>query len=161
MSEINISLRPVQDDDQEFLCEVYCSMRREEIAIVGWDEAQVNAFLRMQFKARRQAYKIQFPSAAYSIIEFGEESVGSLIVERLAARILLTDITILTKFQRKGFATQVVRQLQNESKSKTMPLILHVDKANLNALNFYKNLGFQITIEMQIMYEMEWRADAI
>ena len=42
-----------------------------------------------------------------------------------------------------------------------MPLILHVDKANLNALNFYKNLGFQITIEMQIMYEMEWRADEI
>ena len=158
MTEPNISLRAVCDADNEFLFELYCTTRSGEVSQFGWPPEQADAFLRMQFTARRNAYKMQFPSAVHQVIVISETPAGSVIVDRSGANILLTDIAVLPHFQGKGIATYFVRKLQDESASSKQPLVLHVDKTNTYAFDFYKKLGFAVVCETQIMWEMRWSA---
>ena len=112
----------------------------------------------MQFSARHLAYKMQFPSAVQKVIEFGDRSAGSLIVERSTKRIFLIDIAIAREFQGKGIGTDLIRRLQDEAAGSAIPLMLHADKANLNAFNLYKKLAFKVTGETLVLYEMAWSA---
>ena len=55
------ALRPAQEDDLPFLYRVYASTRQEELALVDWDEAQKEWFLRMQFDLQRAPMLRLFP----------------------------------------------------------------------------------------------------
>ena len=158
MTESNITLRLVAASDDEFLRDLYCSTRRAEVAQFGWDQEQAEAFLRMQFASRRMAYKMQFPSAEHEIILFGEMPAGCMIVDRSETKLSLIDIAVLPQFQGRGIASHLVRQLQDESAKSAILLVLRVDKVNLHAFNLYKKLGFEVTGETQIMYQMTWTA---
>ena len=157
MTESNISLRSVREDDKEFLCELYCSTRRDEVAAFGWDDAQIEALLRMQFTSRASAYKMQFPRAEHSVIFFAEKPAGSLIVNRTDEGISLTDIAVLPEYQKRGIATHFISLLKVEASSNNKPLVLRVDKTNSSAKKLYEKLGLVVTAETQILYEMEWR----
>ena len=150
-----IALRPATDDDQEFLYTVYSRTRLDEVAQFGWDEAQEQAFLRMQFTARGHAYKMQFPAADHSIILFGETPVGRLIVNRTDEYLSLTDIAILPQYQKKGIATKLIKQLQVEA-GIDRPLVLRVDKTNIAAKALYDKLEFKVIGETEILYSMKW-----
>lgn len=158
VTQPKISLRPVREEDPEFLYEVYFSTRQAEVEQFGWDRPQVEAFVRMQFNARQAAYKMRFPLAVHEVIIVGETPAGRLIVDRSDGQILLTDIAVLPQFQGKGVASHVVRGLQKEAATSGALLILHVDKINAYAIGFYKNLGFETVAETQLMNEMKWTA---
>jgi len=153
----DITLQPATDEHREFLYEVYCSVRLGEVAQFGWDEVQNSAFLRMQFDMRERAYKMQSPAAKYGIIMFGIEPAGSMITESTDEKIVLIDIAVLPQFRRNGIAKHLIRQLQNDALGK--PVVLHVDKLNSSALKLYKTLGFIISADNELMYEMEWQND--
>ena len=72
----SISLRPIGPEDEAFLYRVYASTRADELAPLGWDEAQQTAFLRMQFAAQHQYYHAQFPNAG-----LGSALLGELLAE--------------------------------------------------------------------------------
>ena len=156
MTEPEINLRLVTASDEEFLLDLYCAMRRDEVAAFGWEQEQAEAFLRMQFAARQMAYKMQFPAAVHEIILAGEIAAGSLIVDRTAEQIVLTDIAVLPQFQGRGIASHLVKQIQIEAASAKIPIVLRVDKVNLHALKFYKKRGFRVTGETEILYQMTW-----
>ena len=158
--EPNISRRTASETDDEFLFDLYCSTRSTEVAQFGWQPEQVEAFMRMQFTMRQQAYRRQFPSADHSIILVGDTPSGGLIVDRSDKRISLTDIALLPQFQGKGIATCFIRKLQQEAADASKPLALKIDKANTRAFDLYKKLGFTINGESQLMYEMEWVSEA-
>lgn len=158
MSEIKV--RPAAGDDQQFLKEVYFSTRAGEMAAFSWDEAQIIAFLEMQFQVRQQAYRMQFPNAEYSIVTVGEDDVGCLTVERSADRIRLVDIAILPEYRENGIASKAIKQLQEEADQTSKPIGLRVDKTNDTAMRVYKKHSFVITGETQVLYEMEWRGTA-
>jgi hypothetical protein len=65
---MSLDLQPVCAEDEAFLFELYASTRADEMALVGWDKAQQESFLRMQFNAQRSSYASQFPTADYRII---------------------------------------------------------------------------------------------
>ena len=48
MAAGKITLRPVQDSDDEFLLKVYGSTREQELAQVPWTAEQKQQFVRMQ-----------------------------------------------------------------------------------------------------------------
>ena len=53
---MSLDLQPLRAEDEPFLFELYASTRGDEMALVGWDKPQQEAFLRMQFKAQRSSY---------------------------------------------------------------------------------------------------------
>ena len=157
---MKISLRPSGSADEDFLYQVYASTRADEVAAWGWNEAQQEAFLRMQFKAQQRAYEWQFPGAEHSIILLDEEMIGRLIVSRTEVEIRLTDITLLPQHRNTGAGTFLIRDLLAEAEAAGRPLRLRVLKTNEAARRLYERLGFSHAGESDVHFMMEWRAHA-
>jgi ribosomal protein S18 acetylase RimI-like enzyme len=157
---MSIALRPVQPDDDPFLFEVYVSTRAEELAAWGWDAAQQEAFLRMQFNVQRQAYGGQYGEFDYSVILFNDQRVGRIMVSRTEQEILFIDIALLPPFRNRGIGTSLIKDLCAESTRRNVPVRLHHLKSNVRAARLYRRMGFNVTDEDDIYAEMEWHPAA-
>jgi GNAT superfamily N-acetyltransferase len=152
---MSISLRLSEPDDEEFMFTVYASTRTDEMGLVNWTGEQKQAFLRMQFDAQRQQFRLTYPDAIYQIIEFNGVPAGRMIVDRSAKETLLVDIALLRDFRNLGLGSALLRSLQAEGKK----IILHVIRAN-PAVNLYQRLGFVFVGAEAFYSEMEWSPEA-
>src|SRR5260370_8962977 len=109
---MSLDLQPLRAEDEPFLFELYASTRGDEMALVGWDKPQQEAFLRMQFKAQRSSYAMQFPNADYRIIVHDGRAAGRLIVDRSGDDILLIDVALLPEFRNAGIAPTLIRPIK-------------------------------------------------
>jgi ribosomal protein S18 acetylase RimI-like enzyme len=149
-----ISLRPAVSEDEAFLFEVYASTRRAEMLAWGWEEAQQNAFLKMQFKAQHQAYEMEDEGTDTKIILLDGKPAGRLIVNRTDDEIRLTDIALLTEYRSCGIGTALIKDLFAEASGAGKPVRLHVLKNN-RAIRLYERLGFKTTGENGMHFQME------
>jgi len=158
-NNVNVSLRPVTDADQEFLVGVYASTRAEELAQVDWDDSQKDAFIRWQFGLQNQEYNARYPDARYAVILVDDQPAGRIWIGTDDTQIRLLDIALLTEFQNRGAGTFLLRQLIDEARLAQKPLRHMVFMLNENAHRFYERLGF-VTIEDVGGYKhMEWRPE--
>ncbi len=148
---------PVCPDDEAYLFQVYASTRSEEVAAWGWDAAQQDAFLRMQWRAQQVSYQRQYPDADHRVVVHHDQRVGRLIVVRAEQAIRLADIALLPEFRRAGLGTLLVQELQAEAAQAGKTLQLQVMKNN-PARRLYERLGFCVAGENGTHYAMEWRA---
>ncbi len=154
---LDIILRPAEGADEELLFAVYASTRRDEVTAFGWDEAQQEEFLRMQYNTQRAAYRVQSPHAEYSVITVNGMPAGRMIVDRSGANISLTDIAVLPGFRGKGIASHLIGELQNEATGTARGIVLHVDKVNVAARRLYEKMGFVAAAETELTIEMRWQ----
>jgi ribosomal protein S18 acetylase RimI-like enzyme len=155
---MTISLRPYRADDLEFLYKLYASTRMHEIAGFGWQAAQQEIFLRMQFDAQRRSYESAYAQAEHQIIEQAGQPIGRLMVLRKEDSTLLVDIALLAEHRGLGIGGQLLRELIRECSRDRVPLRLQVLKTN-PALRLYERLGFTRTGEDQMYMQMERRPD--
>jgi len=125
-----LSLRPARSEDEEFLYQVYANTREEEMAQTGWDEAQRESFLRMQFNAQHAYYHEQFPDAQYSVILSGDGPVGRLYVDRRDDEIRIIDIALLSEHRRNGFGGTLLGELIEEATATGKLIQIHVERNN-------------------------------
>jgi ribosomal protein S18 acetylase RimI-like enzyme len=152
------TLRPVTPEDGPFLFQLYASTRAEELAVVPWDEAQKEAFLRMQFHAQTKFYAESFPDAAFLMVLREGEPAGRLYVDRRGDEIRLLDIALLPEHRGAGLGTALLRDLTAESAAAGKPLRIHVERFN-PALRLYERLGFKLLQDEGVYFLMEWRPD--
>jgi ribosomal protein S18 acetylase RimI-like enzyme len=152
-----VALRAVQTEDEDFLLGVYAASRADEMALVDWDEAQKQAFLRMQFEAQYAQYHERFPDAEYSIILYRERPAGRLWIGRTPEQIRLLDIAILPEFQNQGVGAALLKSLLAESEAAGKPLRHMVFKMNTAALRFYERFGFTPIEDVGAYIHMERR----
>jgi len=150
-----ITTAPVKERDQSFLYELYASTRQEEMALTGWEVGQVDAFLRMQFRLRKNSYAMQYPSAEHSVILLAGLAVGAWIIDRCDSEIRLVDIAFLPAYRAKGFGTALLFKLQEEAAASKGPIRLQVDRQGA-ALRLYERLGFVATGGDGIRISMTW-----
>jgi GNAT superfamily N-acetyltransferase len=150
-----VTLRPYAAHDDAFLQNVYASTRADDLARLGWDAAQQQAFVRMQYQAQRRSYLTQFPAAEYRIIQRGAADVGRLIVDRTSEVIWLVDVSLLPEHRNAGLGGRLMRDLQAEAAQAGKPVMLHVENAN-RARRLYERLGFAKTADGEIYIEMAW-----
>ena len=155
----SVSLRQVRDDDREFLYRVYASTREQELAVVPWDEAQKEAFLRMQFRAQDLHYREHFAAAAYQVIERDGEPIGRLYVDRRDDEIRIIDIALLPDHRGHGIGTALLEDLLTEAAEAGLPVRIHVERAN-PALRLYHRLGFAPVGDAGVYLLLEWRPPA-
>ncbi len=149
------TLRPATRADDAFLLQLYASTRADELAPLGWNRSQREAFLREQFIARRRAYAEAFPGAAHQIVLVRKTPAGALIVHRTAGEIRLVDLALLPTHRNAGFGTRLLRELMNEANAARKPLRLQVLKAN-RARDLYLRLGFAPSADNSLHLKMEW-----
>jgi GNAT superfamily N-acetyltransferase len=154
-----IGLRPVGPGDEPFLYLVYASTRADELALVDWDEAQKDAFVRMQFTAQHRYYHEQFPDAAYQIILVDGQPGGRLYVERAVDEVLIVDIALLPEYRGRGIGTHLLHALQAEAALAGKPLRIHVERFN-PALRLYARLGFRMIADRGVYLFLEWAPTA-
>lgn len=138
---MTITLRPATSEDEELLYELYRSSRASEVAAYGWDEAQQEAFLRMQFGARERQYGFQFSGSEHSIILRDGQAIGRILVMRTESEIRLVDVAILPANRNSGIGTDLIKQLIEEGSRSAKPVTLHVEITS-PALRLYERLGF-------------------
>ncbi len=135
-------LRPASPQDEPFLYTVYASTRLEELAVVGWEEAEKERFLRMQFQAQHQYYREQYPDAAYQLVIQEGRPIGRLYVGRWEDEIRVIDIALLPAYRRGGIGTSLLMTLLAEGDDSCKPVRIHVDRYN-QAQRLYYRLGFR------------------
>lgn len=137
-----ITLRPITEEDAEFLYRVYASTRVEELAPLTWDDAHKEAFLRMQFQAQHTYYVGQFPHAEFQVILADGEPVGRLYLDRREDELHIIDIALLTAHRNQGIGSFLLNQLIAEANQAGLPVRIYVERYNL-AMRLYGRLGFQ------------------
>jgi ribosomal protein S18 acetylase RimI-like enzyme len=155
-----VALRPAVPGDEAFLYELYCSTRAGEIAAFGWDQAQQDAFLQLQFRGLQRHYQVQQLDVDSRIILQEGRPIGQLIVMRSATEIRLADIELLPQYRGAGIGTALIQSLLAESTESGRPVTLHVEKHS-RAVPLYQRLGFLITSDIGFHYKMEWQPEGV
>ena len=155
-SAINVSLRPVTDDDKEFLVSVYAGTRARELAQVQWKEGQKESFVRWQFEMQQKEYETRFPDARYDVILVDGVPAGRIWVGSDDQQIRLLDIAVMEEFQNRGVGTILLRRLMDEATQANKPLRHMVFVLNDNAHRFYERLGFRVIEDLGGYKHMEW-----
>ena len=154
-----ITLRPITEDDLEFLYEVYASTRQEELAVTGWSDDEKEKFLRMQFHAQHTHYQQHFGDADFDVILSGDTPIGRLYVYRQPDEIRITDIALLPEHRGHGIGSGLVREVLEEAAAAGKPVRLHVEKNN-PAKRLYYRMSFRDVGDTGVYDLMEWTADA-
>ncbi|WP_432719312.1 GNAT family N-acetyltransferase [Jeongeupia wiesaeckerbachi] len=149
----HLRLRTVNADDQSFLLQLYASTRAEELGALGWQDAQRDAFLQMQFAAQQKAY-FAYPDAAFWLVLHDETPVGRLYVQDSDAALRVIDLSLLPEYRNRGLGTALLAACFAQDK----PVHLHVDKAN-PALRLYLRLGFTPIEDKGVYLQMERQPD--
>ena len=138
-----MKLRPAESGDREFLYRVYASTRTEELAVVPWDEAQKEAFLRSQFDAQSRWYHEHYTRATYEVVLVDGEPAGRLYLHRGENEIRIVDIALLPEHRGNGVGTALLSDILAEADAAGKRLTIHVERFN-PALRLYERLGFSV-----------------
>jgi GNAT superfamily N-acetyltransferase len=160
-------LRPATAGDAELLYRIYASTREEELAIVPWDAAAKEAFLRMQFAAQDTHYHAMFPAASYDLIlgggiaggGAGGEVLGRLYVDRGEQAWLVLDIALLPEYRGQGIGALLLNRVIAEAATAAKPVRMHVERFN-RAQRLYARLGFCQIADEGVYLLLERKADA-
>jgi len=151
-----ITLRPVTDEDTEFLFALYASTRAEELAVTGWSDEQKLAFLRMQFAAQTTDYERRFSqTASFDVVELDGVPIGRLYVERNPGEIHIVDVALLPRHRGRGIGAALIRGLQAECRESHRRLSIYVETFN-RAQSLYRRLGFVPVRDEGVYLYMEW-----
>jgi len=150
-----ISLRPVQPADEDFLLFVYASTRAQELEQVPWNAEQKNVFVRSQFAAQQRHYSAEYPAASHEIICFRQVPVGRLYLSRNDTEIHILDITVLPPHRKTGIGSLVLRRLLSEAGAQAKPVTIYVENFN-PSLNLFRQLEFHPVAERGFHVLLRW-----
>ncbi len=154
--DMPLNFRPTQTEDEPFLFELYAATRRQEMALVDWDQAQMESFLQNQFRAQLSHYRIHYPRAEHDLILLEGKQIGRIYIERRDDEIRLIDLSLMPGQRNSGLGTTIVKALQAEAFQRRQPIRLSVWEINESALRWQLRLGFKIIEKVGIHFFMEW-----
>jgi ribosomal protein S18 acetylase RimI-like enzyme len=154
-----VTLRQPLAEDEAFLYKLYATLRAEDLAPTGWNETQMELFLKMQLAARDQSYRMHYPQLDDRIIVCQDQKIGRLIVSRAAEEIRLVDIALLPEYRNAGIGTSLIKNLFREAEATDKTIRLQVEKTNPQARHLYERLGFVVSSENQTHFQMERPCD--
>jgi ribosomal protein S18 acetylase RimI-like enzyme len=123
---------------------------------VPWDDAQKDAFLRMQFDAQDAWWREHYTGATFDVILVDGEPAGRLYVHRRATEIRIVDIALLPEHRRNGVGSSLLRKLLAEADAAAKCVTIHVERMN-PALRLYERLGFAVAEDKGVYLFLERR----
>ncbi|HLI09145.1 MAG TPA: GNAT family N-acetyltransferase [Ktedonobacteraceae bacterium] len=153
---MSITLRPVSQDDEAFLYQLYSQAHIDELGARDWDANQQQFFLRMQFNAQQRFYQSEYPDADYSIILLDQRPVGWIVIARMVDEMLVVDIALLPEYRNTGIGTLLLQGMQAEAAQTGKRIHLHVTRFN-PAIRLYERSGFSRIGETGMHFLMEWK----
>lgn len=152
-----ISSKPETPSDEPFLRRLIAETVTGQLATASWPSALREQIVDMQFKARRQAVRLEFPEGESRILLLDGREAGWLYVAELPGEIRLVEIMVLAAFRRQGIGTAAICELIAAARGAGKPLRLSVDVMNADAIRLYQRAGFRRTNGDEVRHFMEHR----
>jgi ribosomal protein S18 acetylase RimI-like enzyme len=149
-----VELRRAEPQDAELLFRIYASTRAEELAVVPWDDAQKDAFLRAQFDAQDRWYREHYAGATFDVVLVHGEPCGRLYVHRGETEIRIVDIALLPEHRGNGVGSSLLRDLIDDGERAGRRVTIHVERFN-PALRLYEGLGFAVAEDKGVYLLLE------
>jgi ribosomal protein S18 acetylase RimI-like enzyme len=150
-------VRPQTDADREFLCALYASTRRAELAQVDWPDDVKRAFLTSQFDAQCAHYAKAYRDASFEIVEREGAPIGRLYVYWNDPKdVRIVDIALVPEACGQGIGGELIRGVQERAAAIDKSVSIHVEQFN-PALRLYRRLGFEHVSEFGVYYLMRWQ----
>jgi ribosomal protein S18 acetylase RimI-like enzyme len=121
---------------------------------VPWDDAQKDAFLRMQFDAQDAWYRENYAQASFDVILVDGEPAGRLYLHRGASEIRIVDIALLPEHRGGGIGTALLGDLLAEADAAGKSVTIHVERLN-PVLRLYERLGFSVAEDKGVYLFLE------
>ena len=119
-----------------------------------WDDAQKDAFLRMQFDAQDAWWRENYADASFEVILVEGEPAGRLYVHRGESEIRIVDIALLPEHRGGGIGTSLLEDLLAEADAAGKSVTIHVERLN-PALRLYERLGFALAEDKGVYLFLE------
>jgi ribosomal protein S18 acetylase RimI-like enzyme len=147
-SQPTYELRSARQEDADFLWQLRQAALRPHVEKTWgkWDDVQQRKFFDRGFVPRETR-----------IIMFDGQAAGRLDVSRSRLDFFLGLIEILPEVQGRGLGSAVVRDLQEEARTKRVPIRLQVIKGNEAAVRLYARLDFKPAGETKTHQLMLWQ----
>lgn len=154
----DLSFRPEEPQDEEFLLVLYASTREFELTLVDWSDGQKQSFITQQFYAQRAYYGEVFAGSDFLIIEKAGEPVGRLYLNKGEKEIRIVDISLLPVVRSQGLGSAILIEIQRHAKSQGLAVGIHVERFN-PAKRLYQRLGFETVEDKGVYFFMFWKGD--
>jgi len=106
-------------------------------------------------ESRRETVE-QVTAGRSQIIELDGTPIGVQLVDRPGTHIQVVQLYIAKAFQRRGFATELLKRLLAEARESSLPIRLRVLAVN-PAKRLYERLGFVVVESTPERHFMEWK----
>ncbi len=154
----NISYRPIDDNDLDFLGQLYASTRTDEMALVPWSDEEKEQFLRFQFKAQHTDYQRNYPDASFELILLAGQPIGRVYSDWREDELRIIDIALMPEHRGRGIGGGIMRDLMNQAAAKGKAVRIHVERNN-PAMHLYERLGFQKLGDTGVYFLMECKPE--
>lgn len=148
-------LRERRAEDEAFLLQLYASTRAEEVQRFPWSAEQKEAFMRFQYQAREQSFRLHYPAAMDQIVLVNDAPAGRFLIWREPDAVGLLDISLLPGHRQQGIGGALIAALLAEGRR----VWLHVAMDNERAIRLYRRLGFRLCEQKSGYFRMESMAD--
>lgn len=150
----NLTFKPQNQKDGEFLLSLYASTREDELNITYMSEKQKKTFVKQQFEAKESDYKAKYTEAEFLIINRKKKYIGR-IVYMISNKVHLIDIAFIKKSRSQGFGKEILNTLISYAKKENKTFELSVAIDNIKALKLYQKLGLRIIKKHAYYYTMQ------
>jgi ribosomal protein S18 acetylase RimI-like enzyme len=155
LTGFELTTRPVEPADRDFLVRVYGSTRADELAPLPWDDEQKLAFVIQQFTAQDADYRQRYPAAEFLVIERDGVPIGRMYTTRLDdGELRLIDLALLREHRGAGIGSTLLGALLDEADREGLMVSLHVEHWN-PAIVLYERLGFRRAGSNEVYVRME------
>ena len=140
---MTVTIRPIVDEDEQFLLRLYATTREMELSQVPWDDRQKLAFVTHQFLAQRHHYQSHYPHASYDLILLDGQPAGRLYVLREGEEMRILDLSLLPEYRNRGIGTQLIQKVMAEAEANNCRLRIYLETFN-PSVSLFERLGFRI-----------------
>ena len=151
-----IRLRPIHARDLPLLLQIYGSTREIELARVAWTVEERAAFLASQFDLQHRDYQMRFPRGEFHVVQYLEQDIGRLYLDRHGPELRLIDIALLPAWRNRGIGSSILRCLTQECDGGGQAIVLHVEATN-PARALYERCGFEVVADDGLYLQLRRR----
>lgn len=135
----DVQFRESTPEDLPFLRSLFVSARQRTFDAMPLPEAQKEALIDMQFRARNSQYSGMYPASKQFIASVGVAEIGCVWLDRHPQIWRILDISVLTSERNKGIGEAILRWVIAQAGAS--PVGLSVEPTN-PARRLYERLGF-------------------